>query len=80
MGMLVEGFDGGYDLQWRFVSLHQGGGEDHFNQRIAAPQDVQYVPDDGTRRRGDHAQAAGERWQGPLAFGGEEALGLQAFL
>ena len=78
--VLIEGFNSGHDLQRRLVPLHQGRGENHFQQGVATPQDVQYIPESSARRRGDYAQAAGKGRQGPLALRVEEALGLQAFL
>ena len=62
--------DGGHGL----IALHQGGGENQLDGRVAARRHVLNVVPDGAGRRGDDSHSRGESRQGPLAGLLEQAL------
>ncbi len=71
---MVEGLD---DLGGGFGALHPHGGDEDTHGGEAALRDIEDVPDDGARRRGDHAYARGQPGDGLLVDGIEEPLGLK---
>ena len=65
-------------MRRRVLTLHERRGKQHPRQRIAPPQHIQYILKSGGIRRGHDADHARELRQRALAFGVEQAFGVQA--
>jgi len=76
-GRFVEEAEGVDDLAGGLDTLHPYGGHQDIHRGEAALRDVQDVPDDGARRRGDDPDPRGEEGKRFLVARVEEPLGLK---
>jgi len=71
---MVDGLD---DLGGSLGALHPHGGDEDVHGREAALRDVQDVPDDGARGRGDNPDPRRKEGDGLFVRGVEEPFGLK---
>ena len=70
--LVAEPVDAGGDLGGAVGALDGGGVDEEVDGGVAAAADLDDVAQGGAVEAGDHADAAGEGWEGALVF--EEAF------
>jgi hypothetical protein len=78
--VFVQQANGGGDFAAGSIALDAAGGEDDFQGRIAAFDDMKDILNGGTGGGGHQANTPGESGQWTLAFGCEQAFGIELLL